>query len=237
MMEIIAITRTNIEGALAVIMSVILFCGSVYLLLSAIFGLRMAYLIAATGLFAFMIILSAIWAFGAPGTPKYLGPMGKLPAWVALAEGTTVRSSSLPVVEEYPRGPWRPAGGDGGPASEVEPATLAFQDFLAEEANAELRREGQEVQVAPTDFEITDLRFTEVDGRLLAAARAFATGGGPEVTVVGFKHEGDVATPSYAFLIASILGFAAHLPFLDRAEKKRKEILTGGQQAPWRGPA
>jgi hypothetical protein len=237
MTEVLALTRTNIEGALAVIMSVILFCGSVYLLLSAIFGLRMAYLIAATGLFAFMIILSAIWAFGAPGTPKYLGPKGKLPSWVALAEGPTLRSSSLPVVEKYPQSPWRPIGRGDSLASEVEPATLTFQDFLAEEANAELRRAGQQGEVTPSDFTIADLRFTEVDGRVLAAARGFGTTGGPEVTVVGFKHEGDEATPSYAFLVASIIGFAAHLPFLDRAEKKRKDILTGGQQAPWRGPA
>jgi hypothetical protein len=237
MMEILALTRTNIEGVLAVVMALVLFCGSVYLLLSAIFGLRMAYLIAATGLFGFMIILSAIWAFGAPGTPKYLGPKGKLAAWVALAEGTSVRSPSLPVVEKYPQGPWRAPGKGDALASEVEPAMLAFQDFLAEEANSDLRRAGQEGEVTAADFEIADLRFAEVDGRVLAAARGFAAIGGPEVVVVGFKDEGDEATPSYAFLIASILGFAAHLPFLDRAEKKRKDILTGGQQAPWRGPA
>jgi hypothetical protein len=236
-MEVLALTRTNIEGTLVVVMSVLLFCGSVYLLLSAIFGLRMAYFIAAAGLFGFMIILSAIWAFGAPGTPKYLGPKGKLPAWVAVAEGTTLRSPSQPVIEEYPERPWRAPGRGDALAAEVEPATLAFQDFLAEEANREIRRAGQQGELAPTDFQITDLRFAEVDGRTLAAARAFATAGGPEVVVFGFKHEGDEATPSYAFLIASILGFAAHLPFLDRAERKRKDVLTGGEQAPWRGPA
>jgi hypothetical protein len=197
----------------------------------------MAYLVAATGLFGFMIILSAIWAFGAPGTPKYLGPKGKLPAWVAVGEGTTLRSSTHPVIERYPQRPWTSPNSGDPLATEVEPATLAFQDFLAEEANRELRGAGQQGEVAPADFNITELRFTEADGRTLAAARAFATTGGPEVVVVGFKHEGDEATPSYAFLIASILGFAAHLPFLDRAERKRKEFLTGGEQAPWRGPA
>lgn len=236
-MEILALTRTNIEGTLVVVMSIVLFCGSVYLLLSAIFGLRMAYFIAATGVFGFMIILSAIWAFGAPGTPKYLGPKGKLPAWVPVGEGVTLRSSTHPVIENYPQDPWRAPGRGDALTEEVEPATLVFQDFLAEEANRELREAGQQGTVAAADFQINDLRFADVDGRTLAAARAFATTGGPEVTVVGFKHEGDEATPSYAFLIASILGFAGHLPFLDRAERRRKDILTGGQQAPWRGPA
>jgi hypothetical protein len=236
-MEILALTRTNIEGTLVVVMAVVLFCGSVYLLLAAIFGGRMGYLIAATGLFAFMIILSAIWAFGAPGTPKFLGPKGKLPAWVAVGEGLTLRSSTHPVIENYPADPWKAPGRDATLTEEVEPATLAFQDFLAEEANRELRQARQEGELAPADFQITDVRFSEVDGRLLAAAQAFGTGGGPQVVVFGFKHEGDEATPSYAALIVSILGFAAHLPFLDRAERKRKDILTGGEQAPWRGPA
>ena len=39
------------------------------------------------------------------------------------------------------------------------------------------------------------------------------------------------------FLIGSTLLFGAHLPFLDQAERKRKEILTGGTAPPWYGPA
>ena len=39
------------------------------------------------------------------------------------------------------------------------------------------------------------------------------------------------------FLIGSTLLFCAHLPFLDRAERTRKEILTGGTAPPWYGPA
>jgi hypothetical protein len=57
------------------------------------------------------------------------------------------------------------------------------------------------------------------------------------VVVFGYKDTGDLALPSWLFLAGSIIGFAAHLPFLDRAERRRKDILTGGDQAPWRGPA
>jgi hypothetical protein len=42
---------------------------------------------------------------------------------------------------------------------------------------------------------------------------------------------------SFVFLLASIIGFAIHVPLLDRAEKSRKEILTGGVAPPWYGPA
>jgi hypothetical protein len=39
------------------------------------------------------------------------------------------------------------------------------------------------------------------------------------------------------FLIGSALGLAIHIPLLDRAERTRKQILTGGTPPPWYGPA
>ena len=37
--------------------------------------------------------------------------------------------------------------------------------------------------------------------------------------------------------VNSILLFALHLPLLDKAEKKRKQFLVGGNAPPWYGPA
>ena len=236
-MDALALTRTNIEGALVVVAGFVIFGGSVWLLLSAVVGVRMGYLISATGLFAFMVILAALWAFGAPGTPPNLGPRGDLPTWFGLAAGQELSSPTYPVVDDYPEEPWVDPEESGRFRGEVEAVTLAFQEFLAEEAAGELRRAGIEGEITPETFEITDLRFAEVDGTPLAAARAFAGTGGPEVEVVGYKDAGDLALPSWLFLGASIIGFAVHVPFLDRAERRRKEILTGGEQAPWRGPA
>lgn len=228
---------TVVEGSLVVVAGFILFGGSVWLLLAAIVGVRMGYLIMATSLFGFMILLSLLWSFGAPGTPAFLGPKGELPHWVAVAEGVSLRSETYPVIEEYPGGPWMGPEAEEALSAEVEPASLAFQEFLAEEANAELRAAGLEGEVTPESFQIRDMRFTEVDGTDLAAARAFSTTGGVEVVVFGFKDLGNEPLPSYLFLAGSVVGFAIHLPFLDRAERKRKEILTGGAQQPWRGPA
>jgi hypothetical protein len=229
--------NTAVQGTLVVLTSFLLFGGSIWVLTAAIFGVRMGYLITATSLFAFMIILSALWVFGAPGTPRNLGPRGELPTWKPVAFGQQIESPSFPAVEEYPEGPWAEA--DKATTPEVEPVTLAIQEFLAEEANRELLQEGQtDVEVAAESFTVQDIRFAETDdGTRLAAARAFATSGGPEVTVFAYKDPGDLALPSYLFLAGSVLGFAVHLPFLDRAERKRKQFLTGGEQAPWRGPA
>jgi hypothetical protein len=50
-------------------------------------------------------------------------------------------------------------------------------------------------------------------------------------------QKGNVPIYSVSFLIASILGFVVHVPLLDRAERRRKAILTGGTAPPWYGPA
>lgn len=214
----------------------VLFGGSLWLLLAAIFGVRMGYLVTATSLFGFMIILSALWTFGAPGTPAYLGPKGQLPHWVAIAEGAELRSPDFPEIQQYPGGPWQSPGDDPELSAEVEGVTGAFQEFLAEEATAALQDPA--VEIDPAIFEIRDIRFARVeDDTPIAAGRGFATTGGPEVLVLGFKDQGNEPLPSWIFLGGSVLGFVAHLPFLDRAERRRKELLTGGDQAPWRGPA
>jgi hypothetical protein len=220
-----------------VVSGFVIFGGSVLLLLGAVFGLRMGYLVAATGFFAFMLILSALWVFGAPGTPRFLGPKGELPTWIALGAGRELSSPTYPVLERYPNEPWVSPQEDPSRTAEVEAATLAVQEFLAEEAQGELRRAGMEGEVAPEDFEVTDLEFATVDDTPLAVARAFAGGGGPEVEVFAYKDPGNEPLPSYLFLAASVIGFVVHLPFLDRAERRRKDILTGGQQPPFRGPA
>lgn len=223
-------------GIFVFLAAMVLFPGTVWLLSGAVFGNRMGYLISATSFFAFMVILSALWTFGAPGTKPYTGPKGDLPAWKPLAAGIDLESNTLPIVDQYPEGPWQPPQ-ESGLQAETDPATLAFQSFVAEEAADELAEAGLEGEVPSTEFVVEGLRFVEVDGRPFAMARVYSSTGGPEVLVVGYKDPGNEPLPSYLALFASVIGFVVHLPFLDRAERKRKEILTGGGQPPFRGPA
>ena len=61
--------------------------------------------------------------------------------------------------------------------------------------------------------------------------------GGPEVEIFAYRDSGNVPVYSIAFLGASVVAFLIHLPFLDRAERRRREFLTGGTAPPWYGPA
>jgi hypothetical protein len=236
------LTCDNFVGYLTVLMGFILFVGSVYLLLAAVFGPRMGYLVMAVALFGWMIILSSLWAFGfwsqGLDTPTNLGPRGTEPHWAAFGSGVEVASQSFTVVNSYPGPPWvAPAGPDDERTASVGTVNTAVQDFLAEQANEELQKAGSDATVLPEDFTVTDVEFTSVDGTSLAGAHSFFSGGGPEVTVFLYHDSGNVPLYSYAFLGVSVIMFAIHVPFLDRAERKRKAVLTGGKPPTFLGPA
>jgi hypothetical protein len=241
------------KGTAVTISAFILFVGSVYVLLSAVFGLRMGYLITAVSFFAWMIILSAIWVFGPDllGTPPNLGPRGVEPHWQVIAAGTDEVGSQYEASKAYPEAPWKEP--TEAQKAQVDTVESVVQQYLAAQAARELEDEGvglcegEELEqgTAPADcfafdpslFAVEDVKFAESDGTQLVGARGFYTDGGAEVTVFAYFDQGSVGVYSWSFLAVSVLGFLIHLPFLDRAERKRKEILTGGTAPPWYGPA
>ena len=79
------------KGVGVVLAGFILFVGSVYMLLTAVFGRYMAYLVVAVAFFGWMTIQSGIWLFGfwsqGPETKTNLGPRGPEPAWIVDSAG------------------------------------------------------------------------------------------------------------------------------------------------------
>jgi hypothetical protein len=241
---LLALAPTFVKGLLVTICAVVLFIGSVYLLVSAVFGLRMGYLVVATSLFAWMIILAALWSFGfdsqGPGTPKNLGPRGTEAHWQVFQAATApTKSVKFPETASYPDHPWWIPTKDSPEASAIPTVTTAFQTYLANQAQAQLVAQGQtDAEVDPSSYVVQDVRFlTAEDGTHLSAGTAFFSSGGPAITVYAYHDSGNVQIWSWLFLIVSIVGFLGHLPFLDRAERSRKEILTGGTAPAWYGPA
>jgi hypothetical protein len=229
-------------GYLTVLMGVILFIGSVYLLLAAVFGPRMGYLVMAVALFGWLMILSSLWAFGfysqGLSTQNNLGPRGTEPHWATFGMGVEVASQSFAVVDKYPGAPWAtPRGQSDERTASIGTVTTAVQEALAADANARLSAKGLAATVLPTDFTVTDVEFATSGKTSLAGAHAFYSGGGPRVTVFAYHDSGNVPVYSYAFLGASIILFLVHVPFLDRAERKRKAVLTGGKPPSFSGPA
>jgi hypothetical protein len=68
----------TILGVLVVVCAVLLFCGSVYLLLGTNLGARLGFLVAFTGLMGFLLILSTLWIT----TASPLNTLkGRIPQW------------------------------------------------------------------------------------------------------------------------------------------------------------
>jgi len=68
----------TILGVLVVIAAVVLFCGSVYLLLGTNLGARLGFLVAFTGLAGFMVILTLLWITTSSPLNTF---KGRPPAW------------------------------------------------------------------------------------------------------------------------------------------------------------
>jgi hypothetical protein len=253
MTHLLALAPTFWKGIVVVACSFVLFVGSVYLLLTAVFGMRMGYLVLAVSFFAWMIVFSMIWTFGQPailgvvGTPKNEGPRGTEPHWQVFAAGTGAMQSKFAGTEQYPTGIWHQPNG-----AKTDTVVTAMQQYMMTQAALQFEKQGKKVCqplgipptstdcifVDPTTFSVVDIEFaTAKNGTHLAAGHTYFTAGGPQITVYAYHDSGNVQAYSWAFLLASIFGFGIHLPFLDRAEKRRKAILTGGTAPPWFGPA
>lgn len=63
----------HIAAKLAVPLGIVIFCGSVFLLLWSNYGAKKAAAIYSTALFGFCFVLGVFWWFGAPGTPVATG--------------------------------------------------------------------------------------------------------------------------------------------------------------------
>jgi hypothetical protein len=87
----------TILGALAVIAGVILFCGSVYLLLGTNVGARLGFLVSFTGLTGFLVVLSLLWMT----TASPLNTLkGRLPQWKVQEVVTDVTKAKTEAVRD-----------------------------------------------------------------------------------------------------------------------------------------
>jgi hypothetical protein len=236
---------TLLTGGGVVFAGFVLFIGSVYVVLAAVFGRWLGYLILAVCFAGWMVIQSSLWLFGfwsqGPGTKTNLGPRGADAAWLVLNSGLTATSEAYPTFDAFPDPPWaEPNPDDAAEEANVTATSGAATTYLSEQANAELGMDPLTdlSAITPTQFTVDNVEFADSeDGTQLAVVVAHFNGGGPRTVVSMYYDGGSVPRYSYMFLAGSVILFLIHVPLLDRAEKKRKEFLTGGAQPPWYGPA
>ena len=158
-----------IEGVGATVASVIVFCGSVFLLLTMVMGARLAYFVTASVTLAFLFIMGLIWSFTNPSAP--LGPVGIMPEWKleSLAEeGQPLEGPNASAYEgaDTEGGGWQPVDEEDDQqttqAGELGSAALDAATSASEEGDLP---PGIESNTADTD----SIRFLEQDGQLYGA--------------------------------------------------------------------
>ena len=240
---------TMFKGIGVTVMGFILFIGSVYLLLSAILGRWMGYLLVVVTFSVWMTVLSVMWLtmfFISQGTPSNThpntGPQGQLPVWVPLSVGAqnpTDLGAKYGNFTAFPGRPWKEAT---DPTDlQVQAAQSVALAFLAAQANASHGIYDQFAldAVTTSQFIVDHIAFTTAaDGKTqLAVVVAHFASGGPRTQVAMYFDSGSIQRYGLYFLIVSLLLLVTHLPLLDRAEKRRKAFLTGGAAPAWYGPA
>lgn len=213
----------------------LIFLGSIYLLVRSNLGTRRGYYMFATAFFGFMVIQSAFWAWGAPGTPVATGPTnlpGQVPneyqpTWFAFAEGSRLYDEEFSWVQQAEFGEVPEDFEDVADAGVGD-----IQAFFADEEHGQLVKANWvpvEVGYAEQDFPVLEVTYAEAD------QAGEPEPGGDRVTLYGFYDAGAASFPAFLFLLVSLALFVLHAFLLDRDEQREKRELrelAGAEREP-----
>lgn len=154
-----------VEGIAATVSAILVFCGSVWLLLALVLGPRLAYFVTASITLGFLLLMGVVWSIGEP-----LGPVGELPSWSAVGAADTVEETGFAPAGDYPEGGWFEANPDEAAETEAKSgAEGEAPDFLEEAIEAGEVEAFAELNQAAVDTDGT--RLFERDGVVFAAVR------------------------------------------------------------------
>ncbi len=245
-------------GAIAVILAVVSFYGTTYLVIALNVGWRFGYWLASACFGALMVLLSIFWVVNP------VGPRGEEPVWVPLAAAkgpiapATFHEQTLSSASQYPGGSWQTPAEDDAERSDAlssavtacistNPENLPDEQKEPCEAAQELMPadedipviEGSAVSVSP---EVSNVRFAEESGAELGQATVAPITHDPRVADDPIKGEvmgesfrflaiynkGSIVLPAYGSLFIFVLYAAFHLIGLHRAEQRKMSVIAAG---------
>lgn len=222
-------------GAAAFISSIVIFCGSVWLLLAMILGPRLSYMITASVTLGFVLIMGLVWSYGTP-----LGPVGELPSWNPVDIASVGEPLDFPAAGQYPDAPWRPvdpedaaqttqAGELGNAATGYLEESIAGKDesvtfssagqAIVDTESVRLLEEEDGTIYGALTFDVLEVEGEE--GELEEDAEQTVE---PQPTVVVMEYDfGNPSKPARQITAGTFLVFVLHLFGLSRSEKKARE--------------
>lgn len=89
-----------VEGVAATVSAIIVFCGSVWLLLALVLGPRLSYFVTASITLGFLLMMGVVWSVG----DSALGPVGELPSYSAVGVGDAPADAGFGPAGDFPDG-------------------------------------------------------------------------------------------------------------------------------------
>ncbi|HYI43982.1 MAG TPA: hypothetical protein VE174_00775 [Actinomycetota bacterium] len=213
-----------VTGMAAFISSILIFCGSAFLLLMLILGARLAYWITASVTFGFVFIMGVTWSINP------LGPVGQLPEWDPVAISDEVSSLEFQPATEYPEGAWQAPDEE----DDAELARAAELEGDASDYFAAAVEEG-DLEFEPTDTivvaEDSTLLLTQEDADYGATTFEVANAADEPVGTVTAVLKYDPGNPlglARSITAGTFIFFVLHLFGLSRAERQVKEERPEG---------
>jgi hypothetical protein len=227
-----------VKGLLVVVTAFVLLPGSVYMLLASNFGALKGYLIAATAFFGFLVMLSAVWLFGIPGTTPLTGPKGTQPSFKFFTVDDpqastydsvrTFQGSAANGWQQAPTGEPEPGSAEETLKADLDVAKQTAISDLIEETNKDIKDSSEELDVTNLDAQVF---YTIQDGTEVAAVvispKTPPAGSGLErpdfapKTIFAYRDPGSPYLPSILFLAGSLVLFVVHMLLLGLAERRR----------------
>ena len=226
--------NTFFIGGAAFISSVIIFCGSVWLLLAMILGPRLSYMITASVTLGFVFIMGLVWSYGTP-----LGPVGELPSWNPVDIAAVGEPLDFEAGGQYPEDPWQPVNPDDAlqttQAGELGNAATGFLEESIAGGDENVTFESAGDAIVNTE----SVRLLEEEDGTLYGALTFdvlevegeegeleedsaTTEAEPTVVVMEYDY-GNPSKPARQITAGTFLVFVLHLFGLSRSEKKARE--------------
>lgn len=188
-------------GLIAVLLGIICFLGSIYVVIALNVGWRFGYWLASAAFGGLMLFVSIFWVLTG------LGPQGQQATWVPLAVDeaqlgeVTLDDTTFETPQRYPDGPWAPAEeAEGGfSPEEADAVGSSLQNCLTApvedlgESQQEMCGRAQELLPAEDDLpriagqtvamqpNLTDVRFVVEDGTKLAGTTVVPITNDPRV--------------------------------------------------------
>lgn len=203
-----------ITGMGAFISAIVVFCGSVWLLLMLIMGGKLAYFVTATVTLGVMLIMGAVWA------TSELGPVGEQPTWSAVGVGEEVSEIDFGAAESYPDAPWKAVDRDvtdeAELAGELEASAPDVLEVAIEEGDVTTVESVGEALVDPDSTRLLD------QGGTTYGAVTFIPLEGDEPLAVAIleRDPGNTLGPPRQIFVGIVLLFVLHLIGLSRIEKR-----------------